>query len=312
MRFSYSPKYVRLGKNEKKKMLIKEFRVTLPITVEEYQVGQLFAVAEVSKSETGGGEGIEVLKNEPFKDFPLLGMKIIDFVLFFFQMQMYKIFIGGKYSSGQYTHKIYHVASKVPAFIRLLAPKGSLEIHEEAWNAYPYCRTVITNPGYMKDNFIISIESFHVADNGQSENVHELPPEKLKNREVIHIDIANDPVSSADYREAEDPSKFKSEKTGRGPLVGPEWRKNCKPVMTCYKLVTCEFKWFGLQTRVESLIQKSERRLFTVFHRQVFCWIDRWYGMTMDDIRALEEKTKEELDKQRQAGEVRGMKAGED
>lgn len=54
------------------------------------------------------------------------------------------VFSGGKYSSGQYTYKIYHLASKVPAFIRLLAPKGSLEIHEEAWNAYPYCRTVIT------------------------------------------------------------------------------------------------------------------------------------------------------------------------
>ena len=26
----------------------------------------------------------------------------------------------------------------------MLAPKGSMEIHEEAWNAYPYCRTVIT------------------------------------------------------------------------------------------------------------------------------------------------------------------------
>ena len=34
--------------------------------------------------------------------------------------------------------------SKVPAYIRWLAPKGSLEIHEEAWNAYPYCRTVVT------------------------------------------------------------------------------------------------------------------------------------------------------------------------
>jgi Phosphatidylinositol transfer protein len=34
--------------------------------------------------------------------------------------------------------------SKVPKFIRMLAPKGSLEVHEEAWNAYPYCRTVIT------------------------------------------------------------------------------------------------------------------------------------------------------------------------
>ena len=39
--------------------------------------------------------------------------------------------------------------------------------------------------------------------------------------------------------------------------------------MTCYKLVTAEFKWFGLQTRVESFIMKAERRLFTNFHRWV-------------------------------------------
>lgn len=67
--------------------------------------------------------------------------------------------------------------------------------------------------------------------------------------------------------------------------------------MTCYKLVTCEFKWFGLQSRVESLIQKSERRLFTSFHRQVFCTMDKWHGLTMADIRAIEDKTKHELDK---------------
>lgn len=28
----------------------------------------------------------------------------------------------------------------------------------------------------------------------------------------------------------------------------------------------------------------------------MFCWTDKWYGMTMDDIRALEDKTKLELD----------------
>lgn len=111
-------------------MLIKEFRVTLPLNVKEYQVAQLYSVAEASKNNTGGGEGIQVLKNEPFTDYPLL---------------------GGKYSSGQYTYKIYHLASKVPAFIRIMLPKNSLEIHEEAWNAYPYCKTVITNPGYMKE-----------------------------------------------------------------------------------------------------------------------------------------------------------------
>jgi hypothetical protein len=31
----------------------------------------------------------------------------------------------------------------------------------------------------------------------------------------------------------------------------------------------------------------------------------------MDDIRAIEDKTKEELDKQRQLGEVRGMRGDE-
>ena len=56
-------------------------------------------MAEASKNETGGGEGIEVLVNEPFDennhppdhDSPLIGN-------------------GQKYTIGQFTHKIYHLA----------------------------------------------------------------------------------------------------------------------------------------------------------------------------------------------------------
>ncbi|KAI8442153.1 hypothetical protein MSG28_005761 [Choristoneura fumiferana] len=247
-----------------------------------YQVAQLYCVAEVSKNETGGGEGIEVIKNEPFKDFPLLagpskkaaGVKIDESECSTCETCLDAS--GGKFSSGQYTYKIYHLASKVPAFIRLLAPKGSLEVHEEAWNAYPYCRTVLTNPGYMKDNFVICIESLHVPDGGDQYN--------LKTREVVHIDIANDPLPTADYKPETDPTKFKSVKTGRGPLVGPNWKQEAKPIMTCYKLVTAEFK-------------------------QVFCSMDDWHGMTMADIRAIEDRTKEELERLRREGEVRGMRA---
>ncbi|XP_019711962.1 phosphatidylinositol transfer protein beta isoform-like [Hippocampus comes] len=97
-----------------KMVLIKEYRVVLPISVEEYQVGQLYSVAEASKNETGGGEGIEVLKNEPYEE------------------------DGEK---GQFTHKIYHLKSKVPAYVRMLAPESAFVFHEKAWNAYPYCRT---------------------------------------------------------------------------------------------------------------------------------------------------------------------------
>ena len=81
--------------------------------------------------------------------------------------------------------------------------------------------------------------------------------------------------------------------------------------MTCYKLYRVEFKWWGLQTRVESMIMKAVKRLLQNFHRQLFCWIDKWYGLTMADIRAIEAKTKEDLDELRRKGEVRGMKGSE-
>ena len=263
-------------------VVIKEYRITVPVTVEEYKLAQLYAVAEASKNETGGGEGIEVLANEPYQNHE-------------------------NYGDGQYTHKIFHLASKVPAFIRVLAPKGSLEVHEKAWNAFPFCRTEYSNP-YMKENFYILIDTWHKSGKGEIENVHELKGNELKNREVVDIDIANDPVSPGDYKEDEDPAKFHSEKTGRGPL-GKDWKDSTEgPFMTCYKLYRVEFKWWGLQTKVESIVVRSVKRLLTNFHRQLFCWIDRWFGLTMEDIREIEDKTKADLDDMRQKGDVKGMK----
>ncbi|XP_030273575.1 phosphatidylinositol transfer protein beta isoform-like isoform X1 [Sparus aurata] len=251
-------------------VIIKEYRVVLPCTVEEYQVGQLFSVAEASKNETGGGDGIEVLVNEPYEE------------------------DGEK---GQYTHKIYHIANKVPGFLRRLAPANALEFHEKAWNAYPYCRTIVTNE-YMKDNFIIKIETWHKPDLGTIENVHKLDSDTWKDVTVVPIDIADrSQVSNADYKEFEDPARFQSTKTCRGPL-GPNWKKellNSQNRMCAYKLVTVNFKWWGLQKRVENLIHEQEKRIFTNFHRQLFCTIDKWVDLTMDDIRRMEEETQKEL-----------------
>ena len=61
-----------------------------------FLVAQLYAVAEASKAETGGGEGVEVLKNEPYDE----------------THEKYIPLMGGRFSKGQYTHKIYPLASK--------------------------------------------------------------------------------------------------------------------------------------------------------------------------------------------------------
>ncbi|KAJ8338854.1 hypothetical protein SKAU_G00356400 [Synaphobranchus kaupii] len=173
-------------------VLIKEYRVVLPCSVEEYQVGQLYSVAQASKNETGGGEGIEVLKNEPYEN---------------------------EGEKGQYTHKIYHLKSKVPAFVKMIAPEGALVFHEKAWNAYPYCRTIVTVSNlntkhypfclsytneYMKDDFFIKIETWHKPDMGTLENVHELDAATWKSVVVVPIDIAEREHVSA----SEDPRRL--------------------------------------------------------------------------------------------------------
>jgi len=76
--------------------------------VDEYQVGQLYSVAEASKAETGGGEGVQVCPSAPFKTPSPAPLKVLknepfaDFPLF-----------DEKFDKGQFTHKIYHLQSKV-------------------------------------------------------------------------------------------------------------------------------------------------------------------------------------------------------
>ena len=79
----------------------------------------------------------------------------------------------------------------------------------------------------------------------------------------------------------------------------------------CYKLVRERFKWFGLQGRVESLIMSQEERLFRNFHRQLFCWMDEWYGLTMQDIRRLEAATADDLKNELEHGQKKGMTTDE-
>lgn len=92
-----------------------------------------------------------------------------------------------------------------------------------------------------------------------------------------------------------DPASTKSEKTGRGPLVG-DWISTTQPVMCAYKLAEIRFSMFGFQTKVENAIFNGQKNLLINFHKQVFCLLDSWHGMTVEDIRRFEDQTKMELE----------------
>lgn len=353
----------------------------MPLSVYENQIGQLWSFAEVSRLNTGGGEGVEILENVMFdvpfdsddsgrislddlpdyEDYetqknasksnghekpademsrkmkksaskenfvarrgsatPLSERsKSLDHSLVAAQNQNYP---NGHHHhhdvskkslehpiTGQFTHKFYILDSKIPWFVRKLIPKDSTKLHERSWNMYPTVKTVLTNE-YFRTNFRIEIDTItRACPTGEPEfNVHSLSAEQLKEREIVNIDIGEALADAYDYKSEEDPALFRSVKTGRGPLNTKDWPKKMlatktTPMICCYKLVFLEFKMFGLQTKCESYLKNMYRKLFTIFHRQVFCWIDKWYGLSMEDVRCIEQELAKNLARQRNEGEI--------
>ena len=42
---------------------------------------------------------------------------------------------------------------------------------------------------------------------------------------------------------------------------------------------------------MQNFILKFQRGLFLTSHRQLWCWLDEWFGLTMQDIRKIEAET---------------------
>lgn len=239
-------------------VLTKEYRICMPLTVEEYQIGQLYMIARHSHEQTDAGEGVEVVENVACED--------------------------PEHGKGQYTEKRIHLSSRLPYWIQSFLPK-IFYVTEKAWNYYPFTITEYTCSFIPK--FSISIKTKYENNNGSTENCLDLEPDTLNERVVEFVDIAYDEVSPKHYKEEEDVRYFQSQKTGRGPLV-EGWRDTVTPIMCSYKVVHVSFEVWGLQTRAEDLVQRSIREILLLGHRQAFAWIDDWYGMTLDDVRVYE------------------------
>ncbi|KAK2949107.1 putative Phosphatidylinositol transfer protein 1 [Blattamonas nauphoetae] len=284
-------------------MKIYEYQIHVPLSFEEFPFSQRYMTAKASTQNSGAGEGVETLKNEPYTK---------DGV------------------TGVYTFKRLHIASKVPKFIRAFLPKDAMILEEECWNAFPFTKTTYKNV-WLKDRFEMTTTTRHVRGVSTLENAVDLPPQELKIRRIEVADIAEPIKKTKEYTSSEDATVFHSEKSGRGPLTVGWWKpeNNTKkkeetpapapaeeapaseekkeqegadeepkpapveddtilPVTTAHKVVKIIFKVFGFQTLVENYVFNLCRNIFTGALRQQFCWMDEWYGWTEEELRAFE------------------------
>ena len=110
-----------------------EYRIPLPMTIEEFHRAQLYMVAEKSLKATNTSGGVEWIANAPFDNTdghwgmsPITGIEVPR-------------------TQGQYTLKRYHLKSKFPAAVAAMMPSSAMYLVEEAWNAYPHTRTVLVS-----------------------------------------------------------------------------------------------------------------------------------------------------------------------
>ncbi|XP_014262417.1 cytoplasmic phosphatidylinositol transfer protein 1 [Cimex lectularius] len=241
-------------------VLTKEYRICMPLSVEEYKIGQLYMIARHSLEQTEAGNGVEIIENREHVD-PVHG-------------------------TGRYTEKRIHLNGSLPYWLQAILPRV-FYITEKGWNYYPYTVTEYTCSFVPKFN--MTIKTSFENNNGCTENCLNLSEEVLQERTVEHIDIAYDEINPKHYKEEEDLKFFKSKKTGRGPLA-ENWKESTHPIMCSYKVVQTSFEVWGLQTKSEELIQKIMREILALGHRQAFAWIDEWYDMTLEDVREFEKK----------------------
>ncbi|XP_053288113.1 cytoplasmic phosphatidylinositol transfer protein 1b [Pleuronectes platessa] len=242
-------------------MLVKEYRICMPLTVDEYKIGQLYMISKHSCEQSGGGEGVEVVRNESN--------------------------VHPQHGPGQVTEKRIYLSSKLPSWAQAFVPR-IFYVTEKAWNFYPYTITEYSLSFLPK--FSIRIETRFENNNGDNDNVFGDTPTPAES--VSFLDILNDPIPEKHYKEEEDLSRWQSNKTGRGPLE-ESWRDDHKPIMCSYKKVQCSFEVYGFQTRTEEFIHRNIRDILLVGHRQAVAWVDEWHGLSLDEVREYEHMMQE-------------------
>lgn len=90
-------------------MLIKEYRIPFPATLDEYRVGMLYMISRATDEEnkrTKGKKAVEVVKRERYYD-------------------------SARGIHGVYTEKVCHVRNFLPAFIKAFVPERSCVLIEK-------------------------------------------------------------------------------------------------------------------------------------------------------------------------------------
>lgn len=122
-----------------------EFRIPMPMTLDEYEIGSYWSyLRAVELQEASGSAGVHQTLREAFEDEDATDPRL---------------------EAGVCRRKHINFGSHIPAVLRGLAPEGALNVVEESVDAFPYRRSVFRSE-YLGDSFHLEVEQ--VREGGPS------------------------------------------------------------------------------------------------------------------------------------------------
>lgn len=282
-------------------MKIYEYRIVIPVDYARYEIANRHMCLDYIKTESHGGEGIEVVKDETYD------MKQDD--------------PNAPPKKGQHTYKILHIKSKIPAFVRWAIPDKYLHFHEDSTVEYPHYYTKYTVPGFgEKFNCIIDSQHCEYKCDGDGvmkdfpENATNLNDDELKERKIVWLDIVHGNPKKSDVSlknfkcdqynldfsapEFNDETKEEMKQHQHKEDHPPIWTTRYKGPMVCaIKVLKFELN-NSLKGIVEKTVTESAMpKVFIESHRRMLHCINDWYDLTIPQMEKLEEEERQEQKK---------------
>lgn len=260
-------------------MRLLEYRIFMPFKMEWCRAAAKYAVNKRTQHETGGGDGFEIIDDGIFEE---------DGV------------------TGRWVKRMLHFKNQVPAAVRWAIPNKFSSILEENKNAFPHYVATFRMES-MGENLIMDTETRHFTYKPGMEipeNAMGFSEDELAIREVMYLDILDGKkpkrkefdIHGFSHPEIGIP-EFPKEHGHHDPSAIPSWVAGWTgPLTLIVKTVKFHLKWKGIQGFVEKYVTKTIwPQTYTDTHRAMIVWIDSWFRMSEEDLKALEDSTRDAL-----------------
>lgn len=221
-------------------MKLKEYRIPIPLTLDEYRLGQQWTENELLK--------------ETFQNCSTC-LTIFDHVNEQERLDIIKDKIPNTWKTNitaatLMTHKRYNVKDQIPKYVEVLflKSKTDLILDEYCWDDWPYTLTIIENVehnmrilirSYYRNNHLMSINETNTRNLQVFYSIDDEQTKYLRDYEIINI---AERLDAKEYRSDEDPTKVSSmKKPHLLPLqLNARWYENwpaSQSSMCVYKLI---------------------------------------------------------------------------